>query len=189
MKWEYRTELKVKTLLTYHIGRGILSKGNSSPGYRPDTPVKAVIIGETMEVALKLMESKGGYRKSYFCLDASFSCFHFIPASAAGETMLRILCSPELKHSLTKLLLSDLSNPDTALGLEHDAVWGGLPVLLCFDFDMLRITRFYTALSLHGINGKIICFDFQKDMLKEYFGSMVTIETIDLEKFEGRFLH
>lgn len=189
MRWEYRTELKVKTLLKYHMGRGLLSKEYSGPRYHPDTPVKALIIGETMEVARRLMESKGGYRKSCFCLDASFSCFHFIPASPAGETMLRILCSSELKSALKNLLLSDLSGPDASLGLEHDAVSDGLPVLLCFDFDMLRITRFHTALSLHGINGRMICFDFQKEVLKEYFGSMITVETIDLHKFEGRFLH
>ena len=189
MKWEYRTELKVKTLLQYHMGRGVLSKDNIYPWYHPDTPIKAVIIGETMDVALKLMNSQGGYKKSYFCLDASFACFHFIPATSAGETMLRILCSPELKNSLAKLLLSDLMLPDAKLGMEHDAIGDGVPILLCFDFDMLRITRFFTSLSLHGISGRIICFDFQKEVLEEYFGTAVTIETIDLEKFEGRFLN
>lgn len=54
---------------------------------------------------------------------------------------------------------------------------------------MLRLSRFNTALSFHGLSGHIICFDFQKAVLQQYFGEAVTIETIDLQKFEGRFLH
>lgn len=55
--------------------------------------------------------------------------------------------------------------------------------------DMLRLSRYHTALSLHGLTGHLICFDFQKTVLEQYFGDTVTIETIDLEKFERRFLH
>ena len=74
-------------------------------------------------------------------------------------------------------------------GLEHDAINDGLPVLLAFDFDMLRISRFCTALSFHEMSGCLICFDFQRSVLEQYFADTVTIETIDLNKFEGRFLN
>lgn len=188
MKWEYRTELKVKTLLQFHTGRGVLSKNNIYPWYHPDTPIRALIIGENMEMAIKLMRSTGGYKKSFFCLDASFDGYHFIPAAKEGEVMLRILCNPELKKELESLLVSDLLPVDRTLGLEHDAVSEGLPVLLCHDFEMLRITRFCTSLSLHGLKGKIICFDFQKAVLEEFLGGAVMIETIDLEKFKRRYL-
>lgn len=74
-------------------------------------------------------------------------------------------------------------------GLEHDAVSDGMPVLLAFDFDILRLSRFRTALSFHGLTGSLICFDFQKPTLQQYFGDAAIIDTIDLKKFEGRFLH
>lgn len=189
LKWEYRTELKVKTLLHYHISRGVLSKEFISPCYHPDTPVKALLIGKDMDTSIKLLTSKGGYQKSYFYLDSSFDYFHYIPASPAGETMLRLLCSPQLMLSLKKLLLSDLQPPCPDYGLEHDATNDGIPVLLAFDFDMLRISRFRTALSFHGMYGNLICFDFQSHALQQYFEDTVTIETIDLNKFEGRFLN
>lgn len=189
MKWEYRTELKVKTMLQYYISRGILSKDCISPWYHPDTPVKALVIGKDMDTALKLMNSRGGYQKSYFCLDASFEYFHYVPAEPAGETLLKVLCSLELQESLKKLLVSDLQPPDSNLGLEHDAMSDGVPVLVAFEFDMLRITRFATALALHELYGNLICFDFQKPVLMEYFGESVMIETIDLSKFERRFLN
>jgi len=64
-----------------------------------------------------------------------------------------------------------------------------MPVLLAFDFDMLRLSRFRTALSFHGLAGNLVCFDFQKPVLQQYFGDAAAIETIDLYKFERRFLH
>ena len=189
MKWEYRTELKVKALLSYHASRGILSGSGGGPRYHPDTPVKALLIGEGMDTALKMMESTGGFQKSYFYLDSSFDYFHYIPDDDAGMTMIRLLCSPAMMKALKNLLLSDLQAPCPDYGLEHDAVSEGLPLLLAFDFDMLRLSRFRTALSFHGLTGSLICFDFQKPVLQQYFGEAVTIDTIDLEKFEGRFLH
>lgn len=189
MKWEYRTELKVKIMLQFHITRGVLSREHIYPWYHPDTPIKALLIGADMDTSYKLMTSKGGFQKSYFYLDSSFDYFHYIPASPAGETLLKLLCSPGLRESLSKLLLSDLQPPCPDYGMEHDATSDGIPVMLAFDFDMLRLSRFHTALSLHGYTGNLICFDFQKPVLLQYFGDSVTIETIDLDKFEGRFLN
>lgn len=189
MKWEYRTELKVKAMLHYHISRGVLNREHISPCYHPDTPIKALLIGTGMDTAYKLLTSTGGFQKSYFYLDTSFDYFHYLPASSAGKTLLQLLCSPGLMAALRQLLLSDLQPPCPDYGLEHDATADGIPVLLAFDFDMLRLSRFHTALSFHGLSGHIICFDFQKTVLQQYFGAAVTIETIDLEKFEGRFLH
>lgn len=189
MKWEYRTELKVKALLSYHASQGILSGSRGGPRYHPDTPVRALIIGEGMDTALKLMESTGGFRKSYFYLDSSFDFFHYIPDDSTGETMIRLLCSPALQKALNGLLLSDLQPPCSDYGLEHSALRDGYPVLLSYDFDMLRLSRFRTALSLRGMTGHLICFDFQKTVLEQYFRETASIETIDLKKFDRRFLH
>lgn len=189
IKWEYQTELRVKTFLSHHMSRGILSRGSIEPCYHPDTPIRVLFIGSGMDTALKLMESTGGFQKSYFCLDSSFDYFHYIPDDAAGETTLRLLCSPAMMKTLKNLLLSDLQPPCPDYGLEHDAVSGGRPVLLAFDFDMMRLSRFRTALSFHQLMGHLICFDFQKPVLQQYFGEKAAIETIDLYKFERRFLH
>lgn len=188
MKWEYRTELKVKTMLNYHISRGALSREYLFPYYHPDTPVKALFLGTDMDTSYKLLTSTGGFRKSCFYLDTSFDYFHYLPVSSAGAALLHLLTSPELIAALRKLLLSDLQTPCPDYGLFHHALLDGTPVLLAFDFDMLQISRFCTALSFHGLSGHLICFDFQKAVLQQYFGDAVTIETINLQKFEGRFL-
>ena len=189
MKWEYRTELKVKALLSHHMSQGILSAGRISPAYHPDTPIRALLIGRGADTGLKLLGSTGGFRKSYFYLDTSFDYFHYIPDDPAGVSILRLLCSRRMQKALKELLLSDLQPPCSDYGLEHDALSDSFPVLLAYDFDMLRISRFRTALSLLGITGNLICFDFQKTALAQYFQGTASIETIDLKKFEGRFLH
>lgn len=184
IKWEYKTEIRVKALLSYHISLGLLSGC-----YHPDTPIKALMIGHDMETSVKLLTSTGGYRRSYFYLDTSFDVFHFIPDNHAGEILIRLLCSPSLSEALRQLLLSDLKPTCPDYGLEYDAVSEDMPVLLAYDFDMLRISRFLTGLSMHRRHGIIICFDFQKEALLQYCGESVTINTIDLAKFERGFLH
>ena len=187
MKWEYRTELRLKALLSYHISRGILSKEEINHGYSPDTPIKALIIGRTMDTSLKLLTSTGGLRKCYFYLDTSFEYFHYLPDTQEGEILLKLLCKPHVSATLRQLLLSDLQPPNPEMAMEHDAVCEGLPVLLAFDFDMQQISRFRTALSFRQSFGNLICFDFQQKILQEYFGSLASITTISLEKLERRF--
>lgn len=188
MKWEYRTELKLKALLRYHTSQGILCGEYLAAGYSYDTPVKALFIGNEMETCLKLLNSDGGFHKTYFHLDASFDYFHFIPDSAEGRSLLWLLCFPEIKTELDSILLSDLDPPDLMMGFFHEGTTEGKPVLLAYDLDMLQLSRFHTALSLRGLSGRLICFDFQKEMLARYFGKTVSFTTIDLQKFERRFL-
>lgn len=182
LKWEYKTEIRLKALLSYHMSQGILSAW-----YRHDTPIHSLFIGSPMETAIRMMTSTGGLRHSLFTLDTSFDYFHFIPDSHAGETLLKLLCYPSLSRQLSALLLSDLEPPDTSMGLEHDGIKEGRPVLLAYDFNMLRLSRFRTSLALHRLNGHLICFDFQKEVLHSYFRDMVIIAAIDLTKFERRF--
>ena len=77
-----------------------------------------------------------------------------------------------------------------AFPFEHDAVQEpGIPVLFAYDFDMLEICRFITALRMHQLTGQILCFDFQKAAILEYAGDAVSASTIDLEKFKRRFFN
>lgn len=187
MKWEYRTELRLKALLSYHISQGILSKKRISHGYSPDTPIKALMIGSNMDTSLKLLTSTGGIRKSYFYLDTSFGCFQYLPDTREGEILLKLLCKPHINAALRRLLLSDLQPPNPEIRMEHDAVSKGLPVLLAYDFNMQRISHFRTALSFRQSPGNLICFDFQYNALHQYFGELAVIITINLEKLERNF--
>lgn len=184
MKWEYRTELRVRTLLSYHMLQGVLSKY-----YPSNTPIAALMIGTGMEVSKKMLTSTGGYEKRYFCLDTSFEHFYYLPDSSVGKSLLKLFYSSKISKELRTLLLSDLQPPCFEDEFEYDARLEGVPVLLCYSFDLVKIARFLTNLSLYQKKGTLICFDFQKEVLQQYYGEYAMFTTIDLEKFKRRFLN
>ena len=186
MKWSYNTEIKLKAILQHHLNQGVLSRH-----YCADTQIHAIMVGTDMYTASVLMRSTGGYHKCCFALDTSYDYFHFVPDTPAGEALIKLLSSPPLLEKLAGLLGADLQPPDReAFPFEHDAVQEpGIPVLFAYDFDMLEICRFITALRMHQLTGQILCFDFQKAAILEYAGDAVSASTIDLEKFKRRFFN
>ena len=66
----------------------------------------------------------------------------------------------------------------------------GTPVLFGWLLDLPRIAGFLKMLTFRNLSGKIICFDFQRDVLENYcvsIGAALEFETIDFKKFERRF--
>lgn len=181
MKWEYRTEVRLNAFLQQYF--------QSFP--YPNRPqIRAIMFGDDMEVALQLLTSTGGHKRSLFSLDASFEHFHFLPSSIEGESLLKLLSNPEMMKRLNQLLLSDLNNKNETLPIDHDAVSAdGSPVILAYDFDMHRINRFNTGLNVYEKSGNLICFDFQIPVLKKYLSANIHFSSIDLNKFRKEFLH
>ncbi len=181
LKWEHKTEIKLNAFLQHSL-QGFPYSGHPR--------IRAMMFGDTMETALRLLTSTGGYRRSLFMLDDSFEHFHFLPSNGQGETLLKLLVKPEMMAALDRLLLSNQENLKGDIPFEHDAVASNeTPTLLAYDFDMQRICRFNKGLDVYGMAGNLICFDFQKTVLGQYFRETASIETIDLKKFERRFLH
>lgn len=181
LKWEYRTEIRVNAFMQHYL------KGNPYP-HIPE--VRAIMMGKNMDAALRLMTSTGGYKKSLFMLDTSYEHFHYVPHTPEGEALLKLLCSPKLRKKLDQLLGSDLLPSNEQLPIEHDALTSsGDAVLYAYDFDMIRINKFNTALNLFGYHGVLIAFDFQMPVLREYLGIRLQYSSIDFQKFKRGFLH
>ena len=181
MKWEYRTEIRVNAFLQQYLS------GNPYPGI---PKVRAIMLGRDMDMAYRLLTSTGGHKKAFFSLDTSYEHFHYVPNTPEGELLLKVLCSPIIKKKLNQLLRSDLLPPDRQLAIEHDALTSEKDVVLfAYDFDMLRINKFNTALKLFGRRGVLIAFDFQLPVLKAFLGEDLQYSSIDLLKFKRGFLH
>lgn len=181
LKWEYITEVRLNAFLQHYL---------QDYPYSGSPQIRAVILGNDMETAFKLMTSTGGYRRSLFMLDTSFEHFHFLPNSPERETLLRLLTNPQLMAKLNRLLLSDQGRPRSEFPVEHDAVSAdGTPTLLAHDFDMQRINRFNTGLNVYGFRGNLICLYFQLSILKEYLSADIQFSSIDLQKFKRGFFH
>ena len=180
LKWEYRTEIRVSAFMQHYL-QGIL--------YSSRPIVKGIMLGTNMDVAKLLMTSTGGYKRCLFTLDTTYEHFHYVPNNEAGSIMIKLLCSPTIQEQLDTLLLSDMF-PKESSAFEHDALnTVGIPVLLAYDFDMLRINKFNAALSIFEKKGMIICFDFQLPILQNTLGSNIQYSSIDFSKFKRRFFH
>ena len=182
MKWRYKSEMRVKAVMWSTLCQQRL------PGqYRADA-IHGLILGDSIELAYQMLTSTGGPKHDYFMLDGSYDHFHFLPNSHQGEVILALLCDPVKTAELDRILSQGLIAGKDSGATEQDAAEpDGTPVLFAYSCDLPRIVRFNTSLELTGCTGTLICFDFQADVLRRYCGSRVRFQTIDFEKFEGRF--
>jgi hypothetical protein len=180
MKWNYKSEMRTKALM-----KSVLCRERLSGQYAPDA-VRGLVLGNSMDLAYELLTNSGG--KNYFILDGSYESFCYLTNDRRGECLLQLLCDQEMDAQLKRVLVYDLKAPRSGWTVEHDAIdEKENPVLCAYSCDLPRIMRFNTALRLQNRAGTLICFDFQADALRRYCSEQVQIQTIDFEKFEGRF--
>lgn len=181
MKWRYKSELRVKTLLW-----NILCQQRLAQQYRVEQ-VHGLVLGDSMDLAYQILTSTGGAKHDYFMLDGSYDHFYFLTNDHQGEVILALLCDPVKTAELDRILSQGLSAGNPGSAMEQDAAEpDGTPVLFGYFCDLPRIVRFNTALELMERPGALICFDFQADVLRRYCGDRVHLQTIDFTKFEGR---
>lgn len=183
LRWSYHTEVRAKALMDQILSHAILQD------IYCDRDIRGLMFCDNMEMAPILMQSKGGKNRSFFSLDTSYDHMHLLPSTSHGDRVLKVLCSEKLVDQLNALLLSDLIINPRYGSIDCDAVDAdGNPILLGYDFDMIRISRFLTSLRIYKKSGTIICYDFQADALRGYCGDRVKFQTMNLDKFERRFL-
>ena len=182
MKWQYKSEMRVKAVMWSTLCQQRL------PGqYRADD-IHGLILGNSMDLVYQILTSTGGPKHDYFMLDGSYNHIHFLPNSHHGEVILALLCDPVKTAELDQILSQGLTAGKGSGATEQDAAEpDGTPVLFAYSCDLPRIVRFNTSLELTGRIGTLICFDFQADVLRRFCGDRVRFQTIDFEKFEGRF--
>ena len=181
MKWRYKSELRVKTLLW-----NILCQQRLAQQYRVEQ-VHGLVLGDSMDLAYQILTSTGGAKHDYFMLDGSYDHFYFLTNDHQGEVILALLCDPVKTAELDRILSQGLYAGNPGRAMEQDAAEpDGTPVLFGYFCDLPRIVRFNTALELMERPGTLICFDFQADVLRRYCSDRVHLQTIDFTKFEGR---
>lgn len=114
-----------------------------------------------------------------------FDHFYYLTSDAHGETILRLLCDPELKEILDGILMQGLPPvPHGSSSIDCDAIGGdNAPVSFGYTCDMPRIQRFVHGLMTHGRKG-VYCFDFQEEAVRQICGPQTTIQCIDFEAVE-----
>ena len=178
IKWEFKAEMRFKFLLQTELCQQRL------PAQYMDAGVDAVVFGADMGRLDTLMGIGDGLSHNNFVLDGGFEHFYFFPSNRKGETLVRLLSDGELRASLDALLLSGLRPPNPGLPIENDGLEGDTPVLFSYLCDMPRLRRFDNALTIHGRDGIVICFDFQEEAYRRCLGPHIQLQCLDLEAVE-----
>lgn len=178
MKWEYKAELRLKAVIQIELLQ-------EAPA---EMFVSGILFGAGMEQMFTVMDEGG--KHNYFVLDGNYSHFYYLTNDHRGEVVLRLLYDTGLKMTLDQILSENLYACRPSWLVENDALdESGAPVLFAYTCDMPRIRRFDTALELHGMEGTLICFDFQESVLRRVCGRRVSFQSIDFEQYERSVLH
>ena len=101
----------------------------------------------------------------FFLLNGTYEHFYYLTNDHIGEVMLKLLCDPDGRGELDRILSQGLNAGESHGIIENDAVnENGDPVLFGYLLDIPRIHRFCNALQLQEKHGTLICFDFQKSL-------------------------
>ena len=144
----------------------------------------ALLFGDTMEQA-KIHLEDGLMRK--YILDSHFDRFCFVPMDENGIMLLQLLNNKDLYDYLLSVLAEDLYQDINSYVTQDGFDSDGLPNLICIDCDLKRIITFNTQLYHSRKPGIIICFDFQRDAIKEYCVDNISFLAVDSNKIKEAF--
>lgn len=148
-----------------------------------------ILLSDQGVVMTTLLEDAKTYKKEHFLFGEGYEHFYLLTNDYHGETLLGLLCHPEIIGQLNAMLLQELQLPCRNAFIENDArTDAGASILFCYLPDLPRMFRFLSALELLQMKGAILCFDFQADALRPLCGDKVELQTIDFAEFERRFL-
>ena len=147
-----------------------------------------ILLSDQWAVMTTLLEDAKTYKKEHFLFGEGYEHFYFLTNDYHGETLLWLLCHPDVIGQLNALLLQELQPPCRNAFIENNArTDAGAPILFCYLPDLPRLFRFLSALELLQMKGALLCFDFQADALQPLCGDKVELQTIDFAEFERRF--
>lgn len=144
-----------------------------------------LLLSDNMDTLRTLLERAQTGKRDHFLLHDGYEHFYFLTNDFYGETLLRLLCSPESITQLDALLQQDFQSPSSGSRFEHDTLTdSGAPVLFSYLPDIPRLFRFISAINFLKYSGIIVCFDFQADALRPLCGDSIELQTIDFRKFQ-----
>ena len=150
--------------------------------------VGGILIGADFKILMDYLtaETKTGAARSF--LTETYWPFYFITNDNYGTVQLRLLCDNATMTSLKTGMFKKYRPHDIKHPVEHDVLTeDGNPVLFCFLLDIPRLIKFRMGLLLREKIGRVIAFDFQETMLREYLGEEVEIKTLSLDAFMKMF--
>lgn len=144
--------------------------------------IDAVIMGDTIEFLVELLESDGGIKGNLFQVDDIYENYYYIPTIESAKIQVKLLTDKEKQIGLYRFLCGILEQPGTR---EYQVSAGtdqtGNPVYFCYELELRHLLRVKQELGWKK-QGTILCFSYQKSILEYYFGKEVSYREILTEK-------
>lgn len=170
MKWAPKTERNLRNRMELRMKR---SRSVKLGG--------AIIMGNQMEMGKRLLVSDGGLKGTLFRLDDVYEFVYYVPFAAEAMVQLRLLCDVEAQSRFRSFLCKALKYVRKDLsGLEAGTDSEGKRVYFCYLFELWQIRRILGQ-PFHG-GGRVFCFTYQAQTLRELFAETFIIEAIRPEK-------
>ena len=167
IKWETMSEFRASKMIGQLLGSEICQ----------------LMIGDTMGTAWDMLTSDGRKEHQYFVLDDTIQSIPFVPNDPSGDFLLRMNCLSDSMRRLKFSVIQKMNLQPCPNSLECDGYADDkTAVLFACDMDLKRIHNLKIGAEAMLLKLIIICFDFQADLLRRYFGDLAVIRTIDSRK-------
>ncbi len=141
----------------------------------------AILFGIDMSMIRRLLESEGGIKGNLFFLDDVYEHYYYVPLKVEAWLQLRLLCDDVGNQRLITFLGEMLKIPlQNEQHLEDGWDRDGRPVYFCYLMDLWKISRILKKPLTRP--GKLICFTYQAQALKEIFSEFFQIQAMEPEK-------
>jgi hypothetical protein len=173
-RWTERTEAQ------YHAR--IYNDFCCEKGRYNETNIPGIMMGSSMTVLAKYLDPSA--KKVRDDLISSYRTLYFVTNDKYGETQIRLMCDTSRLSSWNASMRTGILPRNPQSCIENDAMTeDGLPVLFCCSLNIPHLLRFHTGLQIHKRAGVVLCFDFQHEILKEFFGDLATFKVVSFSKF------
>ena len=102
-KWDYRAEQRAQVLL-----KMVLFHQRMAFQYAR-TETAGLLFGDTLEPFYQIMSESDSHTRCFFLLDGNYEHFYYLTNDHYGDTLLKLLCSPEKITELDRMLMQGLS--------------------------------------------------------------------------------
>ena len=143
----------------------------------------AAIIGNTMETLRLLLESDGGFKGNLFQVDDTYERWFYFSMQEESRIQLELVADKKTGRQFYAFLCQSLSRRrESEYALMDGYDREGAPVYFCYELELFRLMRIKHELGIRAQRGKVVCLDFQAEVLKAYFGEEVEVLAVLSEK-------
>lgn len=167
MRWAKKMERTMRSFVERESMRtGVLKR------------IDAVIMGDTLEFLLELLNSDGGLKGNLFQVDDIYENYYYVPTIEPAKIQVLLLADREKQIRLYQFLcgiLEEQRNQEYQVSAGVDQA--GNPVYFCYELEMRHLLRVKQELGWKK-QGTILCLSYQKNVLETYFGKEVAYREI-----------